>query len=327
MLCKTSARERRANHGRKSDALFVGNDEILSDRLVRGWSEVPNAFPALRILSLCGGPRLSPKSLDYVSQFPMLGLYTLVGRFMLLDSVEDLAATQGWKLQWPPTSGEVDTFSNIVQTLAAGTQIWQREDVLSTCRELSSMHSNGRQTIEILDRGQSARRAHKETRLQTLRGIVRLAAGDTQPDQPDAEPRLERGWISLGARSFWLHSILSQMDPAPVSKGQRAGYMDGIELLDAPFASLHLGQARYPSSIDGYFQRTPGTSLYVLMRSPLRGAKSGLAQEKASGVTAKRARGDSATSKNQKGGSGTFRPRKTAKLSDLLASLGDQSMG
>ncbi len=307
--------------------MFVGNEEILSDRLVRGWSEVPNAFPALRILSLCGGRRLSPASLDYVSKFPMLGLYILVGRLIPIYSAEELAATHGWKLQWPSISEEADTLSNIVLTLAVGTQICLGEGVLSTCRELSSMHSNGKQTIEILDRAKSGRPTHKENRRQTLRGIAKLAAGDKQPEHPDTEPQLDSRWISFAARSFWLHSILSQMDPTPVSKGQRAGYIDGIELLGAPFASLHLGRARYPSSIDGYFQRTPGTNLYVLMRSPLGGGKSGLAREKTSSVTSKRVRGDSATTKNRKGESGTFRPRKAAKLSDLLASLGDQSMG
>ena len=60
--------------------LAQGQRSVLTDRLVRAWSEVEGAFPALTFLRLRLGEstgELTKRSLEYICKFPLLRVYTI----------------------------------------------------------------------------------------------------------------------------------------------------------------------------------------------------------------------------------------------------------
>lgn len=64
-----------------ADSFPDGRRSLLTDRLVRAWSEVEGAFPALTFLCLRpGGQRLelTKRSLEYICKFPLLRVYHIV---------------------------------------------------------------------------------------------------------------------------------------------------------------------------------------------------------------------------------------------------------
>ncbi|ODA76517.1 hypothetical protein RJ55_07787 [Drechmeria coniospora] len=69
----------------------------LSNRLIRGWTEVKNPFPLLRILRICGGDQhATQESLPLVSQFPSLALYDVTASREDWPDPADLARAHGW---------------------------------------------------------------------------------------------------------------------------------------------------------------------------------------------------------------------------------------
>ncbi|WDK13545.1 hypothetical protein CGRA01v4_04826 [Colletotrichum graminicola] len=80
----------------------------VDDRLVRGWLEMENPFPLLRILRLWGDESVTKKSLQYVSRFPSLALYDVNASRSDWRGAADMALREGWEME-EPLHGPHDT--------------------------------------------------------------------------------------------------------------------------------------------------------------------------------------------------------------------------
>ncbi|KAF7562413.1 hypothetical protein G7046_g1711 [Stylonectria norvegica] len=70
----------------------------ITDRLVRGWTEMDDPFPLLRILRIWGDESTTQESLQWVSKFPSLALYDVVGFKGDWLWPHDVAQEHGWQL-------------------------------------------------------------------------------------------------------------------------------------------------------------------------------------------------------------------------------------
>ncbi|RCI11392.1 hypothetical protein L249_7505 [Ophiocordyceps polyrhachis-furcata BCC 54312] len=70
----------------------------LSDRLIRGWAEVKDCFPVLRLLRIYGRAEVTQKSLGWVSKFPSLIMYDVLGERKKWRNKRALAAKHGWDI-------------------------------------------------------------------------------------------------------------------------------------------------------------------------------------------------------------------------------------
>lgn len=70
----------------------------VTDRILRGWSEQANAFPALHILRLWGRS-LTERAVQYAARFPSLTLFDAVGADIDWEKAEGYAANNGWIME------------------------------------------------------------------------------------------------------------------------------------------------------------------------------------------------------------------------------------
>lgn len=70
----------------------------ISDRLIRGWTEKDDPFPLLRMLKIWANQSTTQESLQWVSKFPSLALYDVVGAKEDWQSPVDVAQAEGWEL-------------------------------------------------------------------------------------------------------------------------------------------------------------------------------------------------------------------------------------
>ncbi|KAK6226610.1 hypothetical protein QIS74_00165 [Colletotrichum tabaci] len=73
----------------------------VDDRLVRGWSEIDDPFPLLRILRLWGDESVTRHSLKHVSKFPSLALYDVNASRSDWRGAVDMALGEGWEMEEP----------------------------------------------------------------------------------------------------------------------------------------------------------------------------------------------------------------------------------
>ncbi|RDA93382.1 hypothetical protein CP533_1981 [Ophiocordyceps camponoti-saundersi (nom. inval.)] len=78
--------------------MAVNEPSPLSDRLIRGWAEVKNCFPVLRLLRINGKADVTQQSLGWVSKFPSLIMYDVLGDRNKWRSKQVLAAAHGWNV-------------------------------------------------------------------------------------------------------------------------------------------------------------------------------------------------------------------------------------
>ncbi|KAK0625333.1 hypothetical protein B0T17DRAFT_270436 [Bombardia bombarda] len=70
--------------------------DLVTDSLVRGWSEKQNPFPALRILAIYRNRTLTKRSLRYISRFPSLAIYDVLGEGLDWIGVSKVAEKFSW---------------------------------------------------------------------------------------------------------------------------------------------------------------------------------------------------------------------------------------
>lgn len=70
----------------------------ITDRLVWGWTEKDNPFPLLRILRIWGDESTTQQSLQYVSKFPSLVLYDVMGSRQDWTLAYQHASESDWEL-------------------------------------------------------------------------------------------------------------------------------------------------------------------------------------------------------------------------------------
>lgn len=89
----------------------------VNDRLIRGWTEMEDPFPLLRILRIWGDHGITQKSLRLVSKFPALAMYDILGSREDWPSPGEQAHVHGWELA-QPVSGLEDSLLRYLMLLA-----------------------------------------------------------------------------------------------------------------------------------------------------------------------------------------------------------------
>ncbi|KAI8162345.1 hypothetical protein K4K49_001785 [Colletotrichum sp. SAR 10_70] len=80
----------------------------VDDRLIRGWTEMNDPFPLLRILRLWSDESTTTQSLKYVSKFPSLVLYDVNAARSDWPAAAEAAVEEGWQME-EPEHGPNDT--------------------------------------------------------------------------------------------------------------------------------------------------------------------------------------------------------------------------
>lgn len=94
----------------------------VNDRLLRGWSEMDDPFPLLRILRIWGDEYTSEDSLRWVSKFPALALYDVMGSRESWQDPTGASLKFGWELA-VPASGLEDSLLRHLMLFAPLEQI------------------------------------------------------------------------------------------------------------------------------------------------------------------------------------------------------------
>ena len=128
----------------------------VNDRLLRGWAECDDPFRLLRVLRIWGTQDVTQDSLRWVSKFPSLALYDIVGcrddwRSPLLSAEE-----HGWDLA-KVTAGTEDSLMRYLLALAPGEQSGGQSKQLARTvnADLASLCSDTQCAVKFVAEGQA----------------------------------------------------------------------------------------------------------------------------------------------------------------------------
>ena len=195
----------------------------LSDRLVKAWSLHEDPFPKLRVLRIHTNGSLTRDCLQYVTRFPAVAMFEVLGASMDKYSAERLAKDYGWiYAKWSAAhSGHVAS-GNTSSPEGAGLD--SHRSWLDLTRKIGSKSMSTYADPGI--QGYETYTQLEQPVLTTLQG--NLALGDTHsPSSPFVSLTLGRGRQTTGADPlvnslffwrYWDHScpdgLGSQFSPA-----------------------------------------------------------------------------------------------------------------
>ncbi|TDZ25003.1 hypothetical protein Cob_v002073 [Colletotrichum orbiculare MAFF 240422] len=185
----------------ESRAVFPNVD----DRLIRGWSEMEDPFPLLRILRLWSDEATSTYSLEYVTKFPSLVVYDVNGARSDWAGAAEVASEQGWEtaepLQGPHESllWYLTLFDSVEQSQPRQLQGLARntdEGLLNFCQSSSS-------PVKFVP---------DDERAPLLDHIGDAAARNLSMyvDAPGYEAQTCKGF-PFETWAFWLYSLIGQL--------------------------------------------------------------------------------------------------------------------
>ncbi|CAH0027840.1 unnamed protein product [Clonostachys rhizophaga] len=230
---------------RPADELGADFPDV-SDRLIRGWTERPDPFPLLRVLRIFGDESTTQKSLHWVSKFPSLVLYDVIGAREDWPTHEQEAIDQGWESARLGNMALDDSllryltlFSHVDERQAKGLRELARSvdaDLLSLCADSGCevKFVPDRQAPELIDYLTDSAKI-----VGSLPSWERNGAATAT--------RACHGAI-FEAWAFWLYSIIGQLSNDRDLEKQ--GTSPGLQavagpfvLPSKPFASLFLGHS------------------------------------------------------------------------------------
>ncbi|KAK0713009.1 hypothetical protein B0T26DRAFT_803928 [Lasiosphaeria miniovina] len=281
------------------------SDPRVTDSLVRGWSDMPNAFPSLCILKVHDAPALSFHSLQYVSKFPALAFYDVQNWRSSRSEVDrDLARAQG---QIPDGYG-----GNAPEPRPWGPQLQTSLHVLlndnrvkvDLASRTSSAISPQKHHIGLLKESNALATVLRDGGLYAKELCYSSAAMVDQKDKSHAET-----W------AFWALSIIDKSWPSPNTADAQPledqhikASARGVRLPSRPVASLFLGEPKLSPPEDGY-----GGLFYRQLRPEISSASVGATREEQQPPQPKR--------DNDRRGTG-LKSRKRQKIADVFAGFG-----
>ncbi|KAH7325082.1 hypothetical protein B0I35DRAFT_476276 [Stachybotrys elegans] len=248
-----------------ADDLHAAYPEV-SDRLVRGWTEVDSPFPLLRVLRIWGDRSVTQQSLRWVAKFPSLALYDVRGAREDWPSPNELALESGWELT--PSSRLTGTLMRYLMLFAPPevTNTHGLRDLPGKLDDdLVSLCGDSRSLVKFVAGGQAP------ALLDYLNGQLNT---DVPIWNPDAVDRTCYG-EPFEAWAFWLYSFIGQLhQDADLSRNgirvDAQAVVGPFVLPSKPMACLYLGHsgrrgiATTPSYVSrGMFQ----TQSFVFRRS------------------------------------------------------------
>lgn len=214
---------------------------LVSDRLVRGWTEMEDPFPLLRILRIWGQSSITQESLRWVSKFPRLALYNALGSKRDWSSPARHLVAGGWEMSFAAPS---DSLSSDLMLFAPTEEpcSYRLEDRARTVDlNLVSLSSDSRCAVKF-NAGRKAPSLIDYLTDMTKVSMPSCGAG-AAASPSDARPchgEIFELW------AFWLYSLIGQLthDSDMTSRGVQTdvqAVVGPFVLPSKPFASLFLG--------------------------------------------------------------------------------------
>lgn len=223
-----------------ADALRSSYPDV-SDRLVRGWSEKPDPFPLLRVLRVWGIDATTQDSLQWLSRFPSLVLYDVMGAREDWGSAAAHASAVRWAMA-DLSSGKADSLLNYLLLLAppeASTGV-ARELSRSIDSDLVSLCGDSRCSLGFVPYREAP-------------PLLNYLTDTAKVNVPVWSADLEAGVAALGCYgvpfeswAFWLSSFIGQLtsDSDLARQGvtlDSQAVVGPFALPSRPMASLFLG--------------------------------------------------------------------------------------
>lgn len=215
----------------------------VNDRLVRGWTEKSDPFPLLRILRVWGDQSTSQDSLRWVSKFPSLALYDVMGAREDWKSRDEPALEYGWEEADTP-SGLEDSLLRYLMLFAPLEETRNnrlRDLARSIDSDLVSLCSDSRCAVKFVPKQQAP------PLLDYLTDTAKMHTLSWDVDAASREARACHG-VAFEPWAFWLYSFLGQLssDRDLASRGARPSTQAAAGpfiLPSRPLACLHLGHS------------------------------------------------------------------------------------
>jgi hypothetical protein len=215
----------------------------VSDRLVRGWTEKSDPFPLLRLLRIWGDQSTSQESLKWVSRFPSLALYDVMGARGDWATSYKSAMDNGWEQADAP-SGLEDSLLRYLMLFAPLEENGRkslRDLAASIDNDLVSLCSDSRCAVKFVQDHQAP------PLLDYLTDATKMQTPSWDTDAASREARACHG-VAFESWAFWLYSFLGQLssDRDLEARGARPPtktVAGPFVLPSRPLACLHLGHS------------------------------------------------------------------------------------
>ncbi|KAL6914244.1 hypothetical protein FSST1_012004 [Fusarium sambucinum] len=215
----------------------------VSDRLVRGWTEKNDPFPLLRILRIWGDQSTTHESLKWVSKFPSLALYDVMGAREDWTRSYEAALENGWEQDDAP-SGLEDSLLRYLMLFAPLEETRSkplRDLAASIDNDLVSLCSDSRCAVKFVQEHQAP------PLLDYLTDTAKVQTPSWDTDAASREARACHG-VAFESWAFWLYSFLGQLssDQDLKARGARPStkaVAGPFVLPSRPLACLHLGHS------------------------------------------------------------------------------------
>ncbi|KAG5748867.1 hypothetical protein H9Q69_006987 [Fusarium xylarioides] len=222
----------------------------ISDRLVRGWSEKLDPFPLLRVLRIWGDETTSKSSLRWVSKFPSLALYDVIGARDAWDASKVAAQEHGWEQADAPPHRLDDSLLRYLMLFAPLEETRDRnmrDLAASIDNDLVSLCSDSRCAVKFV----------QDRQAPLLLNYLCDTAKENTPwwdiDAASREARTCHG-VAFEAWAFWLYSFLGQLCSDQDLEARGALPYKAVAgpfiLPSRPIACLHLGHTSQRGGID-----------------------------------------------------------------------------
>lgn len=213
----------------------------ISDRLIRGWTEMENPFPLLRVLRIWGDQEITQESLRWVTKFPSLALYDVMASRNDWPSPSGAALEYGWEIAGS-ASGIEDSLLRYLMLFAPLEQIRSsrlKDLARRVDADLSSLCSDSRCAVKFV----ADRQAPPLLNYLTDTAKAYLPTWDI--DAASREAGSCHG-VAFESWGFWLYSFIGQLgeDQDLRSRGVQSNTQAVVGpfiLPSKPFACLFLG--------------------------------------------------------------------------------------
>lgn len=293
----------------------------VTDRLIRGWTETEGAFPLLRILRIWGDQSTTQESLRWVSKFPSLALYDVMGSRDDWTSPHDHAIKHRWELA-DTLPGTEDSLLHYLMLFAPSDETRAnktRDLARSIDSDLLSLCGDSRCAVKFVEDRQAPKL------LDYLTDTAKVSGYSWNTDSAmTLEARACHG-IPFEAWAFWLYSFIGQLtqdnDLSAYSAYDETQAVAGPFVLPSkPMACLYLGHSGRGgiTSKPAYVSRGLfATKRFTFIRPGVMHGTKPTEATTTSGSSAK-------VSASQRAGPGTapsLRRQKRKRLDDVLTSL------
>ncbi|EFY99597.2 hypothetical protein X797_000991 [Metarhizium robertsii] len=213
----------------------------VSDRLIRGWAEMENPFPLLRVLRIWRDQDATQESLRWVTKFPSLALYDVMASRDDWPDPSGSALEHGWEMAGS-ASGMEDSLLRYLMLFAPLEQIRSsrlRDLARRVDADLSSLCGDSRCAVKFV----TDRQAPPLLDYLTDTANAYLPTWDIEASSRDVG---SCHGIAFEAWAFWLYAFIGQLggDEDLRSRGVQSdtqAVVGPFILPSKPFASLFLG--------------------------------------------------------------------------------------